>query len=191
MPYYETDDIECWFRSCWEERYESFAEDYPYEGVCDESTPRADMRSIIYHKSCDKLEEWATEMMELSEMKTSSSLACAVLNSVDWVDLMATLSEWTTDYDDEEEKEWNRMCARRNFDGVMEKMDDGEKEEYRNEYGFEGDLAGWEKSIEYDKRTDPETLYKETRDWWNEYLHKKALKLMENVKIEIVMVDEK
>jgi hypothetical protein len=110
MPWYDNDDIECWFKTCWEEEYEERDEEM-----------RAIMRDIINRKSCQRVEEWAAEKLDTAFI-TLSSLYSAILNTVNWPDLKCELAEWTKDFDEDEELEKEKAEKKREVEELAKEL---------------------------------------------------------------------
>ena len=107
MPFYSHDNLQCWFQTCIEEKIESlsrdpddlhiFALDYINDTLQNKETLK------------DECEEFIQMAIETKDMGT---LLSAIMNSVDWDDLLDDLrDEYKSKI--EGEKMWCHICYKR------------------------------------------------------------------------------
>jgi hypothetical protein len=88
MPqFYENDSLQCWIHSCISEKYDSMTEDG--EGA---------EYLLRVTESYENLEDEACEFLSLDQLGCESSLFRAILNTIDFPDLLKSLKE---QYEDE------------------------------------------------------------------------------------------
>ena len=91
MPqYYETDDLTCWFGVCFIEEYEALDED-----------ERKEWRET-HLGSIKVLREMAEKYLEMVVSDTSSPFASAVMNTVDWEEVLDCVKKTIDEYVDGE-----------------------------------------------------------------------------------------
>ena len=82
MPFYGCDNIQCWFQACIEEKYDAM----------DECEAGAYATYIL--AGIERLREECGEFLDTAMNNTGGTLADAIMNSVDWDDLMSDLREY-------------------------------------------------------------------------------------------------
>jgi hypothetical protein len=92
--FHENDDLSCWFGVCFIEEYEAL----------ETKEEKADWRTTRLG-SAAVLKEMAEPFLEATGVNTSSPFAAAVMNSVDWVEVLEVVSDTIEVYEAEEEYE--------------------------------------------------------------------------------------
>ena len=96
MPFYATDNIQCWVWTVYTEKFEMLGED-------NEDDAQDEMELLIYPESQIHLKDWIFEI--LHDEVSNESLLYAILNTIDLKKLQSALMEWMVNYKQEREEQ--------------------------------------------------------------------------------------